>query len=107
MTIKYALTRAEIVQFFLQTLGKSPKLMVVILICSLWPAFIYLSASGAFQRSFTVSDIAVSLDWMFAAFCFMVAWIFMRGKTGERTLSVTESGISTEIGSLRNPCAGV
>jgi hypothetical protein len=33
-------------------------------------------------------------------FCFVIARVFVRGKTEERTLSVSEQGISTEIGAL-------
>lgn len=33
-------------------------------------------------------------------FCFVIAMVFVRGKTEERTLSVSEQGISTQIGSL-------
>jgi hypothetical protein len=33
-------------------------------------------------------------------FCFVIAMVFVRGKTQERTLSVSEHGISTKIGSI-------
>ena len=33
-------------------------------------------------------------------FCFVIARVFVRGKTEERTLSVSEQGISTQIGAL-------
>lgn len=33
-------------------------------------------------------------------FCFVIAMVFLRGKTEERTLSVTEQGISTQIGAV-------
>lgn len=33
-------------------------------------------------------------------FCFVIAMVFVRGKTEERTLSVSEHGISTQIGSI-------
>lgn len=33
-------------------------------------------------------------------FCFVIARVFVRGKTEERTLSVSEHGISTQMGSI-------
>ena len=33
-------------------------------------------------------------------FCFLIAMVFVRGKTEERTLSVSEHGITTQIGSM-------
>jgi hypothetical protein len=33
-------------------------------------------------------------------FCFVIAMVFVRGKTEERTLSISEHGISTQIGSI-------
>lgn len=104
MTIKYALSRAEIVRFFLQGLSKSPRLSLIVLICLVWPGFISLSTSGTFSRSLTVNDAKVVFAWMIGAFCLLVLLIFVRGKTDERTLSVSEQGISTQIGKLEGQC---
>jgi hypothetical protein len=101
MTIKYALTRVEIVRFFLQGLVKSPRLLVIILVFSLWPGFFSLEMKGAFSRPLTVSDANIAFAWAIGTFCFIVLGIFIRGKTDERTLSVSEQGLSTEIGSLK------
>jgi hypothetical protein len=101
MTIKYALTRAEIVRFFLQGLRKSPRLLAIVLICSLWPGLFSLATEGAFSRPLTASDAKVAFVWTIGAFCFFLLLIFVRGKTAERTLSVSEQGISTEIGSIK------
>jgi len=100
MTIKYALTRIEVVEFFLQGMVKSPRYLATILILLLWPAVIYLLVRGALSRTLTVIDLMTSLEWTFGFFCFMLVWIFIRAKTDERTLSVSESGISTTIGRL-------
>ncbi len=100
MTIKYALTRAEIVRFFLLALSKSPRLLIVVLIASLWPGLVFLGTIGALSRSLTVTDARVAFECTIGAFCFIVLWIYLRGKTDERTLSVSEPGISTAIGSL-------
>jgi hypothetical protein len=101
MTVRYALTRTEIVQFFLQGLGKSPKFLALMMIFLLCPGLIGLEMGGTFSRPFTPSDIAVLGASMVCTFFLMLLWMFLRGKTNERTLSVTEQGISTAIGSLR------
>jgi len=98
MTLTYALKRTEIVQFFLKGLGKSPKFLLTILIYSFCPGLIFLEASKGFSRSFTTGDFNTICEWMIGTFCFMVLWVFIRGKTAERTLSVSELGISTGIG---------
>ena len=33
-------------------------------------------------------------------FCFVIAMVFIRGKKEERTVSVSENGITTQIGSI-------
>jgi hypothetical protein len=100
MTIKYSLTRAEIVRFFLQGLGKSPRLLAIVLIFVLWPGMFSLINGGAFSRPLTASDIRVTFAWTIAACSIFLFVIFIRSKTEERTLSVSQEGISTEIGSI-------
>ena len=38
---------------------------------------------------------------MVGAFVFMPLWLFIRGKTDERMLTISPEGIATEIGSLK------
>jgi hypothetical protein len=38
---------------------------------------------------------------MAGTFLFMPLWLFVRGKTAERTLTVSHKGISTEVGKLK------
>jgi hypothetical protein len=100
MTIKYALTRAEIVRAFLVGLSRSPRLLLIVMALSFWPGIVWLATKGAFARSFGIGDALAALEWAIGAFCFLVLWVFIRAKTSERTLSASEEGLSTTIGSL-------
>jgi hypothetical protein len=101
MTIKYALTRIEILRSFLRSLQSSPKFLAMILIYLAALNLFTLATRGAFSRSLTGRDVTVALAWMAGALIFMLLWLFTRGKTDERTLTVSTDGISTQIGSLR------
>lgn len=99
MTIKYTLTRAEIVRSYFRSLANSPKFLGTILIYSVGLGLLSLAMRGAFSRSVTSRDVLIAVAWMLGAFAFMPVWLYIRGKTDERTLTVSEEGISTEIGS--------
>jgi YcxB-like protein len=101
MTIKYKLTRAEIVRSFFRSLGSSPRFLAIILIYSAALGVFALVTRGAFSRSLTTRDAVIALSWTAGALVFMPLWLYIRGKTDERTLTVSPEGISTEIGSLR------
>ena len=100
MTLKYALTRAEIAKFFLLGLRRSPKFLVTILVYSLLPGTISV-VNGAFSRPLTSGDFAVFFEWTLFTLCILPAGIYVRGKTDERTLTVADEGITTVIGSLK------
>jgi len=59
-----------------------------------------LAIRGVFSRPLVLGDVIAFLAWMVGAFLFMPLWLFIRGKTSERTLTVSPEGISTDIGSL-------
>lgn len=101
MTVEYALKRAEIVWFFLQGLLKSPKLLGTVVVYSLIPGLLSLAFRGASSQSLNTADLGVAVRWALGTFCFMFLWVFLRAKTEQRTLTVSESGISTVIGSQR------
>ena len=101
MTIRYALTRAEIVRSFLQSVGNSPKVRAIILLYSAALGVLSLAVRGAFSRSISVLDATVALAWTAGAIVFKPLWLFIRAKTGERTLTVSPEGIATEIGRLK------
>ncbi len=99
MTIKYALTKAEILLYFVLHLGRHPMQLAIISGCSLWIGFLWLATGGAFSRSFTIGDGITGLAWSLGMFCFYLFHVFIRGKTDERTMRVSEKGIWTAIGS--------
>ena len=100
MTIRYALTRAEIVRVFLASLGQSPRVgTIVVLFCLLSGGLSLVPVLGA-GRAFTNRDGLVSIAWSLGMFFFVIAMVFVRGKTEARTLSVSEEGISTHIGAI-------
>jgi hypothetical protein len=82
-------------------LAGSPKFLATIPIYSASLGVFSLLLGGAFSHPLSVHDLIVVLVWMLGAFAFMPLWLFIRGKTAERTLTVSPEGISTEIGSLK------
>jgi hypothetical protein len=59
-----------------------------------------LQLIGGFPQSLTAGDVIAVFGGMAAELCTVVLWIFIRGKTDERTLCVSEQGIETEIGAI-------
>lgn len=57
MTIKYALTRTEMVRSFLTSLGRSPKFLLMILIYSVGLGWFSLAMRVALSRPLTGRDI--------------------------------------------------
>jgi len=101
VTLRYTLTRIEIVRSYFQSLAASPKFLAMILIYSAAMGVFLLVVRGAFSRPLRLNDVIFALAWMLGVFSFMPLWLFIRGKTSERTLSISANGISTEIGSLK------
>jgi hypothetical protein len=79
--------------------------MALISLFLLCPGVVGLEIGGAFSRPFTFLDIEVAGGAMIFTFCFLLVWIFLRGKTEERTLTISELGISTKIGSHKGQVA--
>ena len=100
MTIKYSLTRSEIVRSFLLALRTVPRLRSVIIGYSLLLGVFSLLSHRVFSGSLALHDVFVALAWSFFALILMQLWLFVRGKTTERTLTISEQGIATEIGSM-------
>jgi len=100
MNIKYALTRADIVRVFFVSLSQSPRILTVVLLFSILPGVPPLISACSSGGALTTRDAFVAIAWSIAMFCFVIAMVFVRGKTEERTLSVSERGISTQIGSM-------
>jgi YcxB-like protein len=104
MTISYSLTRLEILRTYLFVLPRSPRILTVVLIVSVWPGFVWLSSKGAFSHGLSIEDVVTALVWMVGAFSLLLFWIFLRAKTKVRTLSISERGIYTEIGRIKADC---
>ena len=100
ITIKYSLTRMEIVGYFLRSLPKSPRMLFIVVGSSAVVGFCSL-AIGASYRRLTSGDVLNACGLALAAFCFFIFLVFIQAKTRERTLTVSEEGIATWIGSMR------
>ena len=101
MTIEYALTRVEIVRGFLRSLRSSPRYLVTVLCYALVMSGIVLVGTGAFSRSLTLRDVVTAVLTAGGFMLFLPVMLFIRGKTSNRSLTVSAEGISTEIGSLK------
>jgi hypothetical protein len=101
ITLKYSLTRMEIVRYFLRSLPQSPRLLLIVMGSSLIVGFSSLAVQGATLQRFTGGEILNACGLAAGVFCFFVFLVFIQAKTKERTLSVSEEGISTWIGTLR------
>lgn len=101
MKIRYSLTRAEVVRSFLQGLAKSPKLVARVLVYCLIAAILPMVISGAFIGGPTLVTSGSSILWTVGTFCLFLILLFATAKTAQRTMDVSEDGISTSIGKLR------
>jgi hypothetical protein len=98
LCIEYALTRSEIFRSYLRSLAESPRFRRTIIIYSVAFGIFDLILRVILERSFTVRDIISAAAWAVGLFVFLPLWIFIRGKTTKRTLTISQDGISTEIG---------
>lgn len=48
-----------------------------------------------------MGDVISAVEWTAGAFGLLILWIFVRAKTGERTLTISSWGILTSIGRVR------
>lgn len=101
LTVEYALTRREIFQFFLYSFAKSPKFRGTILSYSAIIGILTLLIRAIPSRSLTLKDVICAVAYAVGFIVFIAMWVFIRGKTAKRTLTVSGAGISTEIGRLR------
>jgi hypothetical protein len=100
ITIKYSLTRMEIVASFLRSLAKSPRLMLIVIGPSLLAGFGSLAISSATLRRLDAGNAVNACGLALGIFCLFIFLVFVQGKTQERTLTVSEEGLSTSIGKL-------
>lgn len=105
MEIAYSLTRPEIVLSFLRSLASSPKLFARILIYCFLLGAVWTELSGGFSRGLTLLAAGFVLLWAIGTLCILVLFLFLTAKTAQRTMTVTERGISTTIGKLHGQVA--
>jgi hypothetical protein len=98
LTIEYALTRSEIFRSFLRSMADSPKFRRTILLYSVGFGVINLLLRTIPARSITLMDVTSAAAWAVGLLVFIPLWVFIRGKTTKRTLTISREGISTEIG---------
>jgi hypothetical protein len=99
MTIEYALTRAEIIRGFYESVKASSSYRRAIAINALVVGVV-VTVVGAFSHP-TGVDLAVR--FLFGVVCYIpviLIILFLRAKTAIRTLTISEAGINTSIGSL-------
>ena len=101
MTINYSLTRFEIVRTFVAVLPKSPGIFTAVSIASAWPGLVLLFSKYEFSNGLSVWDFLAALIFTAVTFLLLLIWVFLRAKTKERTLSISEQGIHTEIGRIK------
>jgi hypothetical protein len=101
ISIRYRLSKIEILRSYLHALKHSPRLLLIVLT--------YCAATGVFvsalRGSFAgPSAIALVVEVFVVAlivFSFSLFLVFALGKTAERILTVSQDGITTQIGSLK------
>jgi len=101
MTIQYALTRTEIAAGFFRSLRTSPRFRITIGCYAVAFSGFELMLTGAFSRPLTLQDGATAILAALGFFLFMPAFLFLRGKTSLRTLTIAPEGLSTQIGKIQ------
>ena len=101
MTIRYSLTRFEVVRTYLFAMPRSPRILFVALIVCAWPGLVHTAIKLSLSRALDAKDILYTLLWAVCIFFLLLAWVFFRAKTSERTLTISGEGICTEIGRIK------
>jgi hypothetical protein len=99
MTVEYSLTRSEIVQGFFRSLVNSRKYLATILLWGIALAVFGLVLDGAISYTPTSKDAVTAAEWFIGFLIFLPIWLFIRGKTSQRSLTISPNGIPTAIGS--------
>jgi hypothetical protein len=101
MTVRYSLTRLEVVRTYLFAISSSPRISLVVLIICGWPGLVHLATKLSIAHSLVASDVFIVLLWAVCMFFLLLGWVFFRAKTNERILTISDQGIYTEIGKIR------
>jgi hypothetical protein len=76
-------------------------MLFVVAVASVAPGALWMHDMHGSHGTLTPNDAITAFVLMIAAFCFFPFWIFLRAKTRQRTLTVAELGIHTEIGRIK------
>ncbi|MGH9565244.1 MAG: YcxB family protein [Candidatus Angelobacter sp.] len=98
MAIEYALTRNEVVRAFFASLRVSARLRRVVLTYSVAIGLLELALRAVPRGTVGMKDALIALAWAAAAFFFMPAVLWFRGKKDTRKLAISQEGIATTIG---------
>lgn len=86
---------------FCVSLAESPRYRSTIILYSIAVGASTLLIRATPLRSVTVKDAIAAVATAAGVLVFMALWVFIRAKTGQRTLTISQDGISTEIGRLK------
>jgi len=101
LSVQYTLTRSEVLRSFLRSLAESPRYRSTIILYSVAVGASTLLIRATPLRSVTVKDAIAAVATAAGVLVFIALWVFIRAKTGQRTLTISQDGISTEIGRLK------
>jgi hypothetical protein len=94
------LSKLEILQSYLQALRNSPRLLLIVLTYCVGTGVLISALRGSFAGPSIAALLGEVFVFTLTVFLFAAFLVFARGKTAERTLSVSQDGIATRIGSL-------
>jgi hypothetical protein len=100
MTIEYALTRAEVVRSFYESVKASSKYRTTIVIYAVMVGVVVVVASGTLSHPTGATIATKFLCGVVGYALFLPVILFVRAKTSTRSLTISDAGISTKIGSF-------
>jgi hypothetical protein len=101
LTVEYSLTRSEILQSFLRSMVRCPKLRTKLLLYAIAVGLFMFFFQGILSQAITLASFLSAVLWGAGFLVFIPLWVFVRGKTSKRTLTVSRDGISTQIGRMK------
>ena len=101
MTVRYSLTRFEVVRTYLFAMPRSPRIALVVLIICGWPGLVHVTTKPSLAHSLDAKDALYVLVSAVCIFPLLLTWVFIRAKTSERILTLSDQGIYTEIGKIK------
>lgn len=100
MTVRYALSRGEMLTAMWYSARYSGRLRRRILVLPLFVAIASLMGAYVGRHVVTTADLMIAAAWAIGALLLMPMLVAARTKTQERVLELTPEGITTTIGRL-------